>query len=258
MIVNTATPGPQENALQTNPVQGSGWKRNRSRKILLSLLILFTVTLGAIWWLTRLPNKDLQEIAHIEKLGGFVGRPYKLPASVQKFIPRVLRRYSPMGEAITVGFIGPQPTDDDLMRTFNHFQDLEMIQLSGTLVTDRIMGGISKQRRLKMLWLSETSLTDEGISHLSQNRTITHLFLNGTKITDRGVEEISKMTQIHALTIANTEVTDASIDFLLKIPNLRTLDIEGTKISEEGCARLKQQEQFTLAPGAFYSMKAPW
>lgn len=244
MATNAAIPNPPEIT-----VKGVHRKRHRLLKILATLLILFTAGLGALWWSMRLPGKDLEEIAHVEKLGGFVGRPYKLPMAVLKFLPRDLRPHTPMGEAISVGFFGPQPTDDDLIGTFNHFQDLEQIQLSGTLVTDRIVEGISKQRRLKMLWLCWTPVTDEGMAQLSQNRTVTHLFLDGTKITDRGVEEISKMTQIQTMSLANTEVTDASVDLLLKMPSLRILDIEGSKISEEGRARLKQKERLSFQPG---------
>ncbi len=79
---------------------------------------------------------------------------------------------------------------DEGLKNVNHLENLKIIDLNGTNITDRTLAKIS-QMPLRELYLSGTNVTNDGIRLLSKCGTLDHLTLNDCpKVSQKAVEEL--------------------------------------------------------------------
>ena len=115
-----------------------------------------------------------------------------------------------------------------------------LVDLSGTLATDRDLALLRGMRDLRQLDVSSTAVSDAGLKHLAGLEQLQLLALSGTAVTDAGVKQITS-TNLRFLLLGFTAVSDASIDTLAGMSRLEGLSLRGTRLTAEGIARLKRE-----------------
>src|SRR5262249_9719222 len=68
---------------------------------------------------------------------------------------------------------------------------------------------IGRLNELEVLYLNCTSVTDGGLAHLEGLKSLEFLSLGGTKITDAALVHLKGLTNLRRLNLINTKVTDA-------------------------------------------------
>ena len=100
-------------------------------------------------------------------------------------------------------------------------------------------------QQLELLQLEGTPVTDDDLVHLRDCPELTHLGLNSTAITDRGLESLAKL-HLQQLDVSDTEITNAGLAHLAPLP-LQGLRINATSISDAGLALLSALPLTTLS-----------
>ena len=83
----------------------------------------------------------------------------------------------------------------------------------------------------EILDLSGTAITDAGLAHLATIAGYHYLFLSRTQITDGGVAELVRHPTIRWIDLSDTKITNLSLLHLSTLPELSTLYAERTAIS---------------------------
>ncbi|MEZ6144196.1 MAG: hypothetical protein R3B91_01935 [Planctomycetaceae bacterium] len=171
------------------------------------------------------------------------------------------------------------PLTDEELRALEKLPELEILDLSGTQISDSGVASISGLVFLRTLSLSNTAISDQSLKHLLPLADLRELYLMGTQITDDGLkllthlenlqvldlsgDEISDqglkgltvLPKIRELGLANTMITDAGIERLTSFPNLQGLSLSGAHISDSGVETLKHMCTIELGALGQHSRK---
>lgn len=135
--------------------------------------------------------------------------------------------------------------DDADLRRLGRFQQLQILQVCDTGVTDEGLAELAKWPRLQFLVVCSTKITDEGLAKLAALPELRGLDIGGMDITDAGLREVARIEKLHTLRLFRTKITDEGLKELAKLPHLDTLDLQSTKVSDAGlktlarCSRLR-------------------
>jgi uncharacterized membrane protein len=83
---------------------------------------------------------------------------------------------------------------------------------------------------IKILDLAGTKVTDAGLTAIQQMPNLQELRLERTAVTDAGLKNLTKLRKLDYLNLYGTPVTDAGLDTLKGLPALRHLYLWRTKI----------------------------
>jgi tetratricopeptide (TPR) repeat protein len=114
-----------------------------------------------------------------------------------------------------------------------------LIDLSGTLASDRDLAQLRGMRSLRQLDVSSTAVSDGGLQYLTGLDQLQLLALSGTAVSDAGLEQLQGL-KLRFLLLGFTSVSDASIETLAGMKQLEGLSLRGTRLTADGIARLKQ------------------
>lgn len=116
--------------------------------------------------------------------------------------------------------------------------DLHVLDLGHTDVTDSSLAHIESLRGLRVLELTSTDITDEGLLHVAKLTGLTSLGLSHSRISDEGVKELGGLTRLRELWMSSTDIDDAGLEGLSLPQTLVQLGLSGTRITDEGLKRL--------------------
>jgi hypothetical protein len=91
---------------------------------------------------------------------------------------------------------------------------LVTVDLSATKITDKAVAQLGSSNNLRLIRLAETGVTDAAIETLLKIPTLESINLYGTKVTDAGVSKLSTMSNLKRLYLWQTAVTPAAIKTL--------------------------------------------
>ena len=97
----------------------------------------------------------------------------------------------------------------------DYFDDVQMVSLSGSKVTDACMVHLGALPQLQELYLVET------------------------RVTGAGLTQLQGLTRLQSLTLCCAQVTDAAVPQLQGLTNLRYLDLYRTQVTLEGITKLE-------------------
>jgi len=117
---------------------------------------------------------------------------------------------------------------------------LNQLVLSGTKVDDAGLADLKTLPKLQRLVLNGTSVTDAGLAHLKTLTTLRELRLDGTKVTGPGLANLEPLTELQLLDLSNTPLTDAGLAHVQSLITLPVLRLNGTKVSDAGLVHLKE------------------
>jgi internalin A len=127
--------------------------------------------------------------------------------------------------------------DDEVLANLPS-RGLSLLNLKGTLVTDKGVKALAVCRKLEILDLSSTQVGDEGVSHLGELRELTDLNLSSTNVGDRGMQAVGRDLRLRELRLADTRVRDGGLVQFKNLVSLATLDLSGTGITDAGIGSL--------------------
>ena len=97
------------------------------------------------------------------------------------------------------------------------------------------------QNYITLLDLRGSMITDKSGELISKFKKITKLNLRGTKIGDDGIKHFIKLPNLRSLNLSGTEVTDDGIKVLHSHSSLKSLHLWGSKASEDGILRFTKK-----------------
>jgi len=123
-------------------------------------------------------------------------------------------------------------------------QDTNLVEVDMNLVGAKIQDSqlallqpVNDQ--LAVLNLSRTSITDEGLKNLENLPNLRKLHLENTKITDAGLAHLKNLQNLEYLNLYGTAVSDAGLTDLQGLKNLKALYLWQTKVTPTGVEQLK-------------------
>ena len=93
--------------------------------------------------------------------------------------------------------------------------------------------------QLKVIDLERTTITDRTLESLHHWKNLEWLCLNGTHITDEGLQNLKFVSKLKGLTLGfNSSITDKGLENLKDLHELKILDLTRLKITDEGLKHL--------------------
>lgn len=156
-------------------------------------------------------------IRKMELLGGKVTRNEKLPEQ----------------PVIEVNLEGSKRFTNGHLHLLLAFDQLTVLNLRKTRITDEGASSIIKLTNLSKLNLADTAITDEGLKEISQLESLTTLILNDTQVTDVGLLRLSQLKNLRSVLLLRTAITDSGEAEIAKLrPDLRIRRIGNPAIKE--------------------------
>jgi hypothetical protein len=124
-------------------------------------------------------------------------------------------------------------------------QDTNLVEVDLNLVGDRVqdsqleaLAPVSDQ--LAVLNLGRTKITDDGLKAIENLKNLRKLHLENTHIGDAGLSHLKNLTSLEYLNLYGTQVTDSGLTELEGLKNLKSLYLWQTKVTPAGVDKLKQ------------------
>jgi hypothetical protein len=117
---------------------------------------------------------------------------------------------------------------------------LQMLELTGTKITDAGMVHLAKLARLQDKGKDKTKPIVEGAIPPKGLPPLPGFSLASTKIGDAGLAHLKSMRGMQRLDLSNTQVTDVGLKSLHGVTSLQAIDVRGTKATSEGIAALRK------------------
>ena len=130
-------------------------------------------------------------------------------------------------------------------------QNVKMLNLSGTQITDEGLKEVAKLQNLGSLYLRDTQITGASLKELTKLQKFYSLGLTATQITDAGLVEVAKLQNLISLyLVKSTQFTDAGLVEVAKLQKLTSLGLDETKITDAGLKEVaKLQKLYSLGLG---------
>lgn len=124
-------------------------------------------------------------------------------------------------------------------------QNTNLLELDFNLVGDHVEDGQLSQlepvsQQVAVLNLARTKVTDDGLKALEPLKNLRRLHLENTKIGDAGLSHVKDLTNLEYLNLYATQVTDSGLSQLEGLKNLRSLYLWQTKVTPAGVETLKK------------------
>ncbi len=121
------------------------------------------------------------------------------------------------------------------------FQQLQILDLGETDVSDEELEHLASLSNLERLCLDSTRISDEGLKHLRGLESLDFLLLSSTQITDRAFRHLKDLPALRILIANDTQIVGSGLKRCLQFQTLEELNISNTTVSDEFVARLKGQ-----------------
>lgn len=115
-------------------------------------------------------------VAHFQQLGAGCG----------------VRRRADVGEVIGIQLRNSRVTDIDLAMLEYLADDVDVIGLENTKITDGGLTHLTCLSKLENIDLAHTAISDAGLEILSSIKTLENLYIEGTKVTEEGVKRFER------------------------------------------------------------------
>jgi uncharacterized membrane protein len=104
------------------------------------------------------------------------------------------------------------------------------LNLGGTSVTDEDLGSIARLENLRVLYLNDTDITDRGISYLKPSKKLIYLNLVDTRVTDLALEQLKEFDKLKKLFVFDTSITRDGLQKFLNQKKQISVDTGGYQL----------------------------
>jgi hypothetical protein len=169
--------------------------------------VILCVGLGALYW-NRAQQNELEKQARVA-IAALNGLPV-LDANQQHVV------------SLNLQLIKEDAQIKQAMQWVGKLPYLQILDLSGTTVSDADLAVVSSLSNLNSLHLNGTGVTDECLRHVVPLRQLQGLHLADTGVTDRSIEQIVNLQSLIHLDLSQTAVA-GGIAQLAEIASLKWL-----------------------------------
>jgi serine/threonine protein kinase len=106
--------------------------------------------------------------------------------------------------------------------------------------SDEWLSHFTHLENLELLNLRYTDVSNEGLAPLRQYRNLKYLSLGNTKVTDAGLDDLQNCTELEDVLLTETNVTDAGVKLFANCKKLKNLELEKTKVTAAGIEELRR------------------
>ena len=117
--------------------------------------------------------------------------------------------------------------DDEALATLRAFAALRHLSLRDVPVTGRFLAGQPWLDQLEVLILNQTFLTDEGFKAIAACRNLKRLELVQNALSAEAMEAIASLSRLEVLNLSECGLTDEMLQPLARLTRLRTLITDG-------------------------------
>lgn len=118
------------------------------------------------------------------------------------------------------------------------FPKLKELHLTGQQVNDAALEKIAAHQNLRVLGLPFTSVTDRGMEHVARLRDLRRISLAGDFITDAGVAHLKGLQRLESIELRLSKVSDKSLEHLAAIKSLTRVDLYGRTMPSLNAGRI--------------------
>jgi hypothetical protein len=124
-------------------------------------------------------------------------------------------------------------------------QDTNLVEVDLNLVGDKVENTqlallMPLDQQLAVLNLARTKVTDDGLKSVEGLTNLRKLHLENTKIGDEGLTHLKNLSNLEYLNLYATQVTDSGLKNLEGLKKLKSLYLWQTKVTPEGVDSLKK------------------
>lgn len=101
--------------------------------------------------------------------------------------------------------------DTDRRKLSGLAQDVTVLNLAGTPVTDAGMIHVGRLLGLRKLYLGGCAISDNGLRELRRLTQLRFLGLFVTRVTDAGMPSLGNMKQLESINLGKTRTTDSAV-----------------------------------------------
>ena len=113
-------------------------------------------------------------------------------------------------------------------------QQLQVLDIWGTLLTDLGCEALASLDGLWELNLGWNEITDQGLRHLSGLHKLDSLILQGNRLTGIGLKNSPIMKHLTCLDLSETPCDDEALEALTAESALESLSLDGTLVTDDG------------------------
>ena len=95
-------------------------------------------------------------------------------------------------------------------------------------------------QQLSLLDLGNTDVTDEGLAQIGKFPNLRRLHPKNTLVSDAGLQQMAGLSNLEYLNLYGTGVTDSGLQELKSLNNLRKLFVWQTNVTEKGAKQLRE------------------
>lgn len=119
--------------------------------------------------------------------------------------------------------------------------DIHVLNLRDTKITDAGLAEVGKLGQLRRLHLERTAIGDAGLGHLANLQQLEYLNLYGTKVTDAGLAKLEPLVRLQKLFVWQTAVTPTGCT-RLETSNPRLEIVRGVNLEAVAAAAVAQKK----------------
>jgi hypothetical protein len=181
--------------------------------------------------------EEITNVSNIEQLKWLDLSACNLPDRWHDILPRLqnLRVLSLAGTEIT----------EEIMAHVAKLPALQTLILNSTDI-DGILHPIAGHASLETLYLSRSTVTDDDLQVLTTLPNLSQLNLSETGISDIAAPTISKLSDLTGLYLCGTNITDATLVDISQMDKLKELRVDFTEVTNTGITSLDNHELQTL------------
>jgi hypothetical protein len=198
---------------EVQPLEPDVMSDNPKRRWLQFSLRTFVIVISllAAWlgYISFRAREQREVVARVTELGGKFEYDYQTGKNPQK---------TPPGWPWLRRLVGDE-----------YFQDVAVVHLDDTKVSDADLRLICKLRRAKKLSLNRTEVSDEGLVSIRRMSQLNHLGLMRTKVTTEGICALPQ--RWNSFVLEDTSVGDEA---LLNLSGCKLLNLQGTPVTSQG------------------------
>jgi hypothetical protein len=142
------------------------------------------------------------------------------------------------------------PFQRELISQIALFDELQILKLRNSFLTDDELKSLSSLRQLRELDISGSVVTDEGLSVLAEFPELEELDISLTKVRGPGLRHLKSLEKLRVLRVTNNEIPDSALPYLEMLTQLKSIDVRRTWLSNESkeklnAIRVKETSRFT-------------
>ncbi len=132
---------------------------------------------------------------------------------------------------------------DETIERLSGIQNLTVLVLTGTHVSDRAIPHLLKLNRLEWLFIADTRITEEGLlrflGHEKTKHNLARLGANKDSVTDKVCTMISQLENVSELALDDSRLTDHGLKELAKCRTLALVSIMNCRATANGVVQLR-------------------